>query len=131
MQDHHEMGLNRTKMFVSVNEKAKSAASAGHELAGTLHEWGTLPFPQPSPYRGQLQLLLQTRHPPSWQQQQINTLAFVLPLWVQTINKYHFTRRGLSSSRLQDSFANVPRGHQGTLGGTGDAARLANLSSFN
>lgn len=29
VQDHHEMGLNRTKMFVSVNEKAKSAASAG------------------------------------------------------------------------------------------------------
>lgn len=29
VQDHHEMGLNRTKMFVSVNEKAKSAAKAG------------------------------------------------------------------------------------------------------
>lgn len=44
----------------------------------------------------QLQLLLQTSHPPSRGQQQINTLAFVLPLWVQTINKYHSTRRGLS-----------------------------------
>lgn len=35
VQDHHEMGLNRTKMFVSVNEKAKSAASAGQ--ACSLH----------------------------------------------------------------------------------------------
>lgn len=97
--------------------KRPKAQPAQAKLAGTLHEWDTLPlplpFPLPSPYRGQLQLLLlllQTRHLPSWQQQQINTLAFVLPLWVQTINKYHFTRRGLSSSRLQDSFANVSRG---------------------
>lgn len=100
--------------------KRPKAQPAQPKLARcTLHEWGTLPFPQPSPYRGQLQLLLlllQTRHPPSWQQQQINTLAFVLPLWVQTINKYHFTRRGLSSSRLQDSFANVPRGTRAPSG---------------
>lgn len=125
VQDHHEMGLNRTKMFVSVNEKAKSAAKQG--MNGTrpdlrLHLHIELQQPKQ---------LLQTRHPPSRGQQQINTLAFVLPLWVQTINKYHSTRRGLS--RRQTAGVGRLRGLAAfQFARTACAAfRLANLSSFN